>query len=219
MSKKAKALIIVAAALFLAMGGVVIYFRIYYRLVRITTGSMANTLIPGDRALCGWNVGEIKRGDIVIFKLPTDPKVMYMHRVIGLSGETIQVKGRRVFINGNELPEERALVRLIAGPQEPQSPVVKVEPKPQDARYRVFYDVDRYSIGDDFEINPGLKYGGAEPYKIPPGNYFVLGDSRDNCEDSRYWGTVPRDLIAGKAIMIFDSKAKGNEGRLFKPLE
>jgi len=217
MSKKAKALIIVAAAVFLAMAGVGIYCRIYYRLVRVTSVSMANTLIPGDRALCGWNVGEVKRGDIVMFKLPTDPKVMYMHRVIGLPGETIQVKGHRVFVNGGELPEERALVRLT-GLEEPQSPV-KIEPKPQGAWYRVFYDVDRYSDGDDFEINPAVKYGVAASYKIPPDNYFMLGDSRDNCMDSRYWGTVPRDLIVGKAIMIFDSSAKGAEGRLFKPLE
>ena len=219
MSKRAKALIIVAAALFFAMGGVVIYFRIYYRLVRITTGSMANTIVPGDSVLCGWNVREVKRGDIVMFKLPTDPKVMYLKRVIGLPGETIQVRSHRVFVNGNELPEERALIRLTGGPQDPQSPVVKVEPKPHDARYRVFYDFDRYSIGDDFEIDRGLKYGSSEPYEIPSGHYFLLGDSRDNSEDSRHWGTVPRELIVGKAIMIFDSKAKGNEGRLFKPLE
>jgi signal peptidase I len=200
------------------MAGMLIYFRTYYRLVRVPSESMANTIISGDRVLCDWNVGEIKRGDIVMFKLPTDPKLMYAQRVIGMPGETIQVKGARVFIDGNELPEERALVRLT-GPREPQSPVVKVEPKPQDAWYRVFYDVDRYTGGDDFEINPGLKYGSSEPYKIPSGNYFLLGDSRDNSEDSRYWGTAPRDLIVGKAIMIFDSSAKVTENRSFKPLK
>src|SRR5215510_1693106 len=112
MSKKAKALIIVAAALFLALAGIGTYFLIYYRIVHVPTGGMANTIIPGDRVLCRTHVGEIKRGDIVIFKLPTDPKVMYVKRVIGLPEETIQVKGHRVFINGKELPEERALIRL-----------------------------------------------------------------------------------------------------------
>src|SRR5262245_48510463 len=149
MSKKGKTLIVVAAALFLALAGMATYFLIYYRFVRVPTGSMANTIIPGDKVLCRMRLGEIKRGDIVIFKLPTDPKVMYMHRVIGLPGETIQVKGRRVFVNDKELPEERALVRLT---EEPQLPVVKVEPKPQDAWYRVFYDVERFS-DDDFEVN------------------------------------------------------------------
>jgi len=218
MSKKTKALIIVAAALFLALAGMATYFLIYYRFVRVPTGGMANTIIPGDRVFCRMHLGEIKRGDIVIFKLPTDPKVMYLKRVIGLPGETIQVKGRRVFVNGKELAEERALISL-ANPQEPQLPVVKVEPKPQDAWYRVFYDVERYSDNDEFEINTRAVYGVAEPYKIPPDNYFLLGDSRDNSEDSRYWGTVQREMIVGKAMMIVDSTAKVTEKRSFKSLE
>jgi signal peptidase I len=218
MSKKAKVLIVVASALSLASAGMGIYFLIYYRAVRVPTGGMANTIIPGDRVLCRMRLGEIKRGEIVMFKLPTDPKALYLKRVVGLPGETIQVKGHRVFVNGKELPEERALISL-ANPQGPQLPVVKVEPKPQDAWYRVFYDVDTYSAGDDFEINRRAVYGTAEPYQIRPGNYFVLGDSRDNSEDSRYWGTVPRELIVGKAMMILDSAANGTEGRSLKPLE
>jgi signal peptidase I len=217
MSKKGKSLIVVATALFLALAGVATYFLIYHRVVGVPTGSMANTIIPGDRVLCKMHVGEVSRGAIVIFKFPEDPKVMYVSRVIGLPGETIQVKGRSVFINGRELPEERALVRL-PDPQEPESPVVKVEPKPQDAWYRVFYDIELSSGADEFESNRGMKYGASEPYKIPPGNYFLLGDSRDNSMDSRYWGTVPRDLIVGKALMIVDSTAKETEGRSFKSL-
>jgi signal peptidase I len=216
MSKKAKALIIVAAALFLALAGMATYFLIYFRVVHVPTGSMANTIIPGDKVLCRMHVGEIKRGDIVIFKLPTDPKLMYMHRVIGLPGETIQVKGHRVFVNGKELPEERALISLTG---ESELPVVKVEPKPQEAWYRVFYDVEQYSDNHEFEINTRAPYGIAEPYRIRPDNYFVLGDSRDNSEDSRYWGPVPRELIVGKAMMIVDSTAKGTEKRSFKSLE
>ncbi len=218
MSKKGKALIIVAAASFLALAGVATYFLIYYRIVNVPTGAMANTIILGDKVLCRMHLGEIKRGDIVIFKLPTDPKVMYVKRVIGLPGETIQVKGHRVFIDGKELPEERALVRL-AGPQDPESPVVRVEPKPQDAWYRVFYEVERYSDEDDFEVNTRAKYGLEQPYPVPQGHYFVMGDSRDNSMDSRYWGTVPRDLIVGEALMIFASSAKGSEERSFKPLK
>jgi signal peptidase I len=216
MSKKGKALIVGATALFLALAGVATYFLIYYRIVHVPTGAMANTIIPGDRVLCRMHVGEIKRGDIVIFKLPTDPKVMYVKRVIGLPGETIQVKGRRVFINDKELPEERALIRLTG---EPELPIVKVEPKPQDAWYRVFYDNEGYFGDDENEINRGIKYGVAEPYRVPQGHYFLLGDSRDNSEDSRYWGTVPRELVVGEALMIYTSSAKGGEGRLFKPLK
>ena len=218
MSKKGKTLIIVAAALFLALAGVATYFLIYYRVVGVPVGSMANTIIPGDKVLCRMHVGEIKRGEIVIFKFPTDPKVMYLKRVIGLPGETIQVKGRRVFINGKELPEERALIRLT-GLQESESPVVKVEPKPQDAWYRVFYDIERSSGGDEFEVDRAAVYGVAEPYLIRQGHYFMLGDSRDNSQDSRYLGPVPLEMIVGKAIMIVNSKTSGNEERLFKTLK
>jgi signal peptidase I len=218
MSKKGKTLIIIAAALFLALASGAAYFLIYYRIVHVPTGGMANTIIPGDKVLCRMHIGEIKRGDIVIFKLPTDPKVMYVKRVIGLPRETIQVKGHRVFVNGKELPEERALVRLI-GLEEPESPVVRVEPKPQDAWYRVFYDIERYSGDDELEINSRAKYGVASSCLVPQGHYFLLGDSRDNNEDSRYWGTVPRELIVGEAMMIFSSSAKGGEERSFKPLK
>jgi signal peptidase I len=218
MSKKAKVLIAVAATLFLALAGMAAYFLIFFRFVRVPTGSMANTIVPGDRVLCRMHVGEIKRGDIALFKLPTDPKVMYMHRVIGLPGETIQVKGRRVLINGKELPEERALVRL-ASPEEPESSVVEVESKPVGAQYRVYYDIEMSLGGDEFETAHGMKYGAAEPYRIPQGHYFLLGDSRNNSLDSRFYGTVPREFVVGKAITIVASGAKGNEERLFKPLK
>ncbi len=87
----------------------------------------------------------------MLFKLPEDPKLIYINRVIGLPGETIQVKGRRVFINGRELPEERVLIRLT-GADEAESPVVETESKPAGAQYRVFYDIDQSSIdADDFD--------------------------------------------------------------------
>ncbi len=64
-----------------------------------------------------------------------------------------------------------------------------------------------------------MKYGAVKPYQIPQGNYFMLGDSRNNSMDSRYWGTVPRELIVGRALMIVDSTAKVNEERSFKQLK
>ncbi|MCG3161719.1 MAG: Signal peptidase I [Acidobacteria bacterium] len=190
--------------------------------VAVPTGSMQNTINIGDHLFVNKFIfgkptpvlgkllptREIKRGDIIVFKLPSDPKVNYVKRVIGLPGETVQVKGRRVIVNGKELPEERALVRLT-GPQEPELPVVKVEPKPAGAWYRVYYDVER---SDEFEINHRAAYGVNEPVKVPDGQYFVMGDSRDNSEDSRYWGFVPRENIFARALYVhlsFDPRAKG----------
>jgi signal peptidase I len=193
--------------------------------VAVPTGSMQNTINIGDHLFVNKFIfgkptpvlgkllptRDIKRGDIIVFKLPDDPKINYVKRVIGLPGETVQVKGQHVFVNGNELPEERALVRLT-GPQEPELPVVKVEPKPPGAWYRVFYEADRHSDGDDFEVNSDLKFGVAEPVKVPEGKYFVMGDSRDNSQDSRYWGFVPRENIFARALYVhlsFDPRATG----------
>jgi signal peptidase I len=195
--------------------------------VAVPTGSMQNTINIGDHLFVNkfifgkptpglkWLLPtrDIKRGDIIVFKLPSDPKINYVKRVIGLPGETVQVKGHRVFINGKELPEERALVRLT---QEPELPIVKVEPKPEDAKYRVFYDVDRYSGGDDFEVISRAKYGVSEPAMVPQNSYFVMGDSRDNSEDSRYWGYVPRENIFARALYVHLSFDPGAPDLLHK---
>ncbi|MGH9767572.1 MAG: signal peptidase I [Blastocatellia bacterium] len=198
--------------------------------VTVPTGSMQNTINIGDHLFVNKFIfgkptrvlgrllptREIKRGDIIVFKLPDDPKVNYVKRVIGLPGETVQVKGRRVFVNGEELAEERALVRLT-GPQEPELPIVRVEPKPKGAWYRVFHDVERSSDGDDFELNHGVKFGVSEPVKVPEGKYFVMGDSRDNSQDSRYWGFVPRENIFARALYVhlsFDPRATGPANKL-----
>jgi signal peptidase I len=189
--------------------------------VAVPTGSMQNTINIGDHLfvnkfifgkptpVLGWVLPtrKIKQGDIIVFKLPGDPKVNYVKRVIGLPGDTVQVKGDRVFVNGKELPEERAFVSQT---QEPELPVVKVEPKPEGAWYKVFYDVERHSGGDDFEVSPRAVYGVTEPVKVPEGEYFVMGDSRDNSEDSRYWGFVPRENIFARALYVhlsFDPNA------------
>jgi len=198
--------------------------------VAVPTGSMQNTINIGDHLFVNKFIfgkptpilgrllptREIRRGDLIVFKLPSDPKINYVKRVIGLPGDTVQVKGQRVIVNGNELPEERALVHLT-GPQEPELPIVRVEPKPPGAWYRVYYDAERYSGGDDFEVATRAIYGVAEPVKVPNGKYFVMGDSRDNSEDSRYWGFVPRENIFARALYVhlsFDPRANGPLGKL-----
>src|SRR5262245_54570249 len=135
--------------------------------VAVPTGSMQNTINIGDHLFVNKFIfgkptpvlgrllptREIKRGDIIVFKLPSDPKINYVKRVIGLPGDTVQVKGHRVIVNGQELPEERALVQGVGMSPDPELTVAKVEPKPEGAWYRVYYDAEKYSDGDDFEIN------------------------------------------------------------------
>ncbi|MCI0524361.1 MAG: signal peptidase I [Acidobacteria bacterium] len=98
MTAKGKVLITVASVLLLALAVMAAYFLIYYRIISVPTGAMANTILPGDRVLCQMRIAEIKRGDIALFKLPADPRVFYLKRVIGLPGEMTQVRGVKVFI-------------------------------------------------------------------------------------------------------------------------
>lgn len=184
--------------------------------VAVPTGSMQNTINIGDHLFVNKFVfsqptpglgkllptRDIKQGDIIVFKLPSDPKVNYVKRVIGLPGDTVHVKGRRVFVNGKELPEERALVQLEGHRDDPDLPIAKTEPKPEGAWYRTYYDVDRSAGDDEFDITHGMKYGVSEPVKVPEGKYFVMGDSRDNSLDSRYWGFVPRENIFARALYV-----------------
>ncbi|MEK7833600.1 MAG: signal peptidase I, partial [Acidobacteriota bacterium] len=132
----------------------------------------------------------------------SDPKINYVKRLIGLPGDKVLVKGRRVLVNGKEIPEERAIVSS-PDPRKGDLTIQKVEPKPAGAWYRVYY-VDGRSSDDD---GPGvgdsmMDYAVKEPVTVPEGKYFVMGDSRDNSQDSRYWGFVPRENIFARALYV-----------------
>jgi len=185
--------------------------------VAVPTGSMQNTINIGDHLFVNKFVfgkptpglgkllptREIKRGDVIVFKLPSDPKVNYVKRVIGLPGDKVLVKGRNVLVNGKALPEQRIIVDS-PDPQKADLTILKTEPKPADAWYKVYYVEGRSTEEEDdqFHISDGLKYAVKEPATVPAGQYFVMGDSRDNSQDSRYWGFVPRENIFARALYV-----------------
>ena len=151
----------------------------------IPSGSMMDTLLVGDYILVNkflygpelpfteTHVPGLRtpgRGDIVVFKYPQDEKRDFIKRVIGTPGDTVQVRGPQVFVNGTALRE----------------PYVK--------------RIDTPPSGG--QTYCGYAYG-CEPTLVPPDSYFVMGDNRDNSQDSRYWGFVRRDKIKGKAFLIY----------------
>lgn len=121
----------------------------------------------------------VQRGDIVVFRYPLDIKQDYVKRVIGIPGDRIHLENGVVFRNGAKLAE-RYVQHIATGPDP----------------YR-----DNFPTPDAARIFPtDLKAG---ELVVPPGRYFVMGDNRDNSEDSRYWGFVPRENITGKPLIVY----------------
>src|SRR5262245_10242938 len=110
MKRRSKILLGLGALVAVVVAAVLIYAVLFLHFVVVPAGSMQNTIQPGDRIVTNRLVGEIKRGDIIIFGYPGNRTVQYMQRVVGLPGEDIEFRGNRVFIDGNELPERRVLV-------------------------------------------------------------------------------------------------------------
>lgn len=191
---------------------------------------------PGGHSLWFLPQREIQRGDIIVFKYPgnkahpemdrahgasaTPYQVNYVKRVIGLPGETVEFKDNQVFINGELLPEHR----ILGDPPTPgdqQSALVtkEFEDRTPDQKYSVYYDEEQM-----MEVKAGghLSRRGYEfavpgkPMVVPDNSFFVMGDSRDNSEDGRYWGFVPRDLIIGRAMFVYWSCDRGaSNGSMF----
>jgi signal peptidase I len=163
---------------------------------KIPTGSMENNLLVGDHLLVNkfrygptttkleemlLPVDSIHRGDVVVFKYPEDPERDFIKRVIGLPGETIEVRQKKVYVNGKPLDEPYVHFLQPAG---------------------------EYGEFAPFDVRE--QYG---PVTVPEGHYFVMGDNRDNSQDSRYWGFLPRDYVKGKALLVYWSfeAAPGSE--------
>lgn len=159
----------------------------------IPSGSMQPTLLVGDFILVNklvYRFSEPQRGDIVVFKYPIDPNIDFIKRIIALPGEEIEVRNNQVFINGKPLP----LIEVGRGEENGVRKVIYEEILPEGRKHKVqFYEDFPFSKRD---------FG---PVVVPPNHYFVMGDNRDNSEDSRYWGFVPRENIVGKAFVIYFS--------------
>jgi signal peptidase I len=167
----------------------------------IPSESMEQTLLIGDYLLVdkfcyggstGWNrllpYRNVKRGDVIVFHYPMNPAQDFVKRVVALPGDRLRLINKRVFVNG--LPVREPYVQFIS---------------PQRNFYR-----------DDFPQTGSPDYGvSARWWKempklvedhqliIPEGYYFVLGDNRDDSQDSRYWGFVPRENIIGRPLLIY----------------
>lgn len=188
-----------------------------FQAMNVPTGSMQNTINIGDqffvnKFLFGKPVPflsaimpqrEVKRGDVVVFKLPSNPSVNYIKRCMGLPGDEILIKGTSVFINGQEIPEQKISVEIPRDSENSDKiaalPVISESPAPAGAKWKTYNDVNA-SLS---HYEHGMKFAVEKPFKIPENSYFMMGDSRDNSLDSRYWGIVPRDNIVGRPLYVY----------------
>ncbi len=162
---------------------------------RIPSGSMMPTLLKGDfifvqKYAYGLRLpvtetkivetGNPERGDVVVFRLPSDPGVNYIKRVIGLPGDRIVYQDHRLTINGKAVPLSSA-----EHPEEPRF-VEELGERPHE----ILILNPRYNIADG-------------TYVVPEGHYFVMGDNRDNSKDSRFIGAIPETHLVGEAVRIW----------------
>jgi len=165
---------------------------------KIPSGSMEQNLLIGDHILVNkfiygptalgaepplLPVRDIRRGDIVVFKFPEDPYRDFIKRCIGLPGDTIEIVDKEITLNGKPVDDSSYTWHV--------DPFVR--------QRSPFLDSERNR--DQFG-----------PYTVPAGHYFCMGDNRDNSNDSRVWGAVPREYVKGRAFMVYWSfEAMGQE--------
>ena len=216
-SKKSFTLITLIVVLFLGAVAIGIFRVFFVRMVRVPTGAMMNTILPGDRVVVNKLLGRIDRGDIVVFQYPGNNEY-YVARVIGLPGELIQLRGKLVFINGRVLDEQRVMVAPMKNEYDPLKELSTAGTGP----YRVYYT--QHTLGDDEgSTDDSGDFGVVTPFQIPADSYFILGDNRDNSYDSRYRGAAPGNLIWGKPSIIYYSTTRPNDevrtDRIFKRVQ
>lgn len=195
----------------MALGGLAVLAMLVIgipSLVRVPTGAMARTILPGDRLVVGSQAGRVERGRIIVFRYPVNPSERYVKRVVALAGETVQLVGTEVLVDGRPLPERRVFAR--AGDEGVPGAEIRAEGA---GAYTVYYEE---GAARDLTVF-GAEYGVGEAYTVPAGHCFVLGDNRDNSLDSRYWGPVPLENVVGEALFIYASNLP-NDTRLFKRL-
>jgi signal peptidase I len=203
----------------LALGVALLLRAFVVEAFQIPTGSMIPTLEVGDHIFVSkfsYSIGipftnvklaelhKPKRGDIIVFKYPPDQSMDFIKRVVGLPGETIELRHNEIFIDGRPMPREllpQSCADKEGGEIEDDLRPCEVWLEHLDGKPHLTHQFVNRTEASDFP-----------PHKIPPGHYFVMGDNRDNSRDSRVWGYVPYDLIKGRALIIWWSRDPSRGG-------
>lgn len=173
----------------------------------IPSGSMLPTLVPGDYILVNKfsygirlpildvkliPLGEPHRGDVVVFRYPENPSTNFIKRVVGLPGDDVVYRNKKLIINGKPMPQTL------------DTPFQLRESGERLAQMKRWTEV-LGGVHHDILTDPASYATPPLEFHVPPGHYFVMGDNRDRSNDSRYWGFVPEQNLIGRAFFIWFS--------------
>ena len=196
---------------------------------KIPSGSMVPTLLVGDLILVNkFHYGvrlpvlnkkiianhDPQRGDVMVFRYPVDPRVDYIKRVVGIPGDEVAWLNQKLSINGQPVPTQ-ALGDFYD--EDSMRYVPMFSERLGAVEHRILVDPRRPAFfGSDqksFPMHENCRYQPEGVVcKVPPGHYFMMGDNRDNSQDSRFWGFVPDENIVGRAFFVWMNF--GNLGRI-----
>ena len=181
---------------------------------RIPSGSMLPTLNIGDFILVNKfsygfrlpvvnekvvSVSDPKRGDIMVFRFPHDPKMHFVKRVVGLPGDKIEYRAEKLYINGKPMSQQ------VDGQYDFRNGVNR-----KLSLNKLTEDLE--GVKHDILLDPRRSSTQAMKFEVPESQYFVMGDNRNYSNDSRYWGFVPDNNVVGKAFFIWFSWDWSNGG-------
>lgn len=171
---------------------------------RIPSGSMMPTLLHGDFILVNkftygirlpvlhnkvWANNLPERGDVTVFRYPKNPSLDYIKRVIGLPGDRLEYRDKTIYVNGEAIKQVDLGTYIGKGRDSRMSGANKRREDLNPIEHDILVSDNRIPIDD--------------AWTVPDGHYFVMGDNRDNSNDSRVWGMVPEENLVGRAFMIW----------------
>ncbi|WP_100754123.1 signal peptidase I [Vibrio salilacus] len=208
-----------SVSIFPVIAAVLVLRSFIYEPFQIPSGSMMPTLLVGDFILVEkyayglkdpvWRTqlvetGKPERGDVVVFKYPPQPNIDYIKRVVGLPGDTVRYNSKKEICIQSAGESRCSDVKLSNVEESPfiqnGIPLIQLDEKLGDVGHQILVNPLRRDRVELYQPRNGVN-----EWVVPQGQYFVMGDNRDNSADSRYWGFVPEANLVGKAVGIWIS--------------
>jgi signal peptidase I len=179
---------------------------------RIPSGSMMPTLLVGDFILVNkfayglrwpvlnhrfFDLGEPQPGDVIVFRFPQNEEIDYIKRVVGTPGDRIFYRNKMLFVNDQPMGQLALGTYIGTGAGKEQTGVQEAWEDLNGVKHKILINdqVPDFPLGCEVLVH--------QPFVVPDGHYFVMGDNRDNSFDSRCWGLVPEENLVGKAFAIW----------------